>query len=231
MGPQRVGTALSKRADDVSAQNGQRTDSTHILAAVRALNRIELVGETLRHALNDLAVVAPDWLRALSPAAWVERYARRAEDDRLPTGKETRETRALTIGADGALLLAAVYVPAAPQWLRHVPAVETLRRVWVQNYYHTADASHPQWRTDEQGIPPASLFVSSPYDADAHLAKKNTTQWVGYKVHITETCDDDLPRVITNVETTPWPAADGSVTPIIHALCWPFGSSVPPLLV
>ncbi len=203
----------------LGARGRQRTDSTHILAAVRALNRIELVGETLRHALNDLAVVAPDWLRTLSPPAWAERYARRAEDDRLPTGKEARETRALTIGADGALLLAAVYAPAAPPWLRHVPAVETLRRVWVQNYYRVgaAEESHVQWRTDEQGIPPASLFVSSPYDADAHLAKKNTTQWVGYKVHITETCDDERPRVITNVETTPGPAADGSVTPIIHA--------------
>ena len=201
----------------LGARGRQRTDSTHILAAVRALNRIELVGETLRYALNDLAVVAPDWLRALSPPAWVERYARRAEDDRLPTSASARAARALTIGADGALLLAAVYAPAAPPWMRHVPAIETLRRVWVQNYYQTADAPHPQWRTDEQGIPPASLFVSSPYDADAHFAKKNTTQWVGYKVHITETCDDDLPRVITNVETTPGPAADGSVTPIIHA--------------
>ncbi len=201
----------------LGARGGQRTDSTHILAAVRALNRIELVGETLRHALNDLAVVAPDWLRALSPPAWVERYARRAEDDRLPTSADARAARTLTIGADGALLLTAVYAPAAPPWMRHVPAIETLRRVWVQNYYQTADASHPQWRTDEQGIPPASLFVSSPYDADAHFAKKNTTQWVGYKVHITETCDDALPRVITNVETTPGPAADGSVTPLIHA--------------
>ncbi len=203
----------------LGARGRQRTDSTHILAAVRALNRIELVGETLRHVLNDLAVVAPDWLRALSPPAWVERYARRAEDDRLPTGKEAREARALTIGADGAVLLAAVYAPAAPPWLRHVPAVETLRRVWVQNYYRMGaeEESRVRWRTDDQGIPPASLFVSSPYDPDAHYAKKNTTQWVGYKVHITETCDDNLPRVITNVETTPGPAADGSVTPIIHA--------------
>jgi transposase len=36
----------------------QRTDSTHILAAVRALNRFEVGGETMRHALNTLAAVA-----------------------------------------------------------------------------------------------------------------------------------------------------------------------------
>jgi transposase len=45
----------------VKAKGRQRTDSTHILAAVRALNRIEVGGEALRHALNTLAVVAPEW--------------------------------------------------------------------------------------------------------------------------------------------------------------------------
>jgi transposase len=57
----------------VKARGRQRTDSTHSLAAVRALNRIEVVGETLRHALNSLAVVAPEWLRAVSPPAWRDR--------------------------------------------------------------------------------------------------------------------------------------------------------------
>ncbi len=38
----------------------QRTDSTHVVAAIHALNRLECVGETLRHALNSLAVVALD---------------------------------------------------------------------------------------------------------------------------------------------------------------------------
>src|ERR671912_993036 len=44
------------------ARGRQRTDSTHVLAAVRAVNRLESVGETLRAALNALATVAPDWL-------------------------------------------------------------------------------------------------------------------------------------------------------------------------
>jgi transposase len=47
----------------VKAGGKQRTDSTHILAAVRTLSRLELVGETLRQALEALAVAAPDWLR------------------------------------------------------------------------------------------------------------------------------------------------------------------------
>jgi transposase len=92
----------------------QRTDSTHILAAVRALNRFEVVGETMRHALNTLAAVAPEWLRAVSPADWRDRYAPRAEDDRLPTTQVARAALALTIGHDGWRLLAAIDHPEAP---------------------------------------------------------------------------------------------------------------------
>src|SRR3712207_5427248 len=58
----------------------QRTDATHVLASIRMLNRLELVGETLRAALNELATLAPDWLRGAAACAWYERYARRVED-------------------------------------------------------------------------------------------------------------------------------------------------------
>src|SRR5499426_2714354 len=62
----------------------QRTDSTHVLAAIRVLNRVELVAETLRAALNAVATLAPTWLQALPPLAWYERYSRRIEESRLP---------------------------------------------------------------------------------------------------------------------------------------------------
>jgi transposase len=198
----------------VKARGRQRTDSTHILAAVRALNRLEVVGETMRHALNTLAVVAPEWLRAVSPPDWRDRYARRAEDDRLPTTQAARAALALIIGQDGWRLLAAIDHPDAPAWLREVPAVAILRQVWRQNYWW--DGTQLQWR-EADNIPPAARFISSPYDAEAHYARKHTTQWVGYKVHITETCEDDLPHLITHIETTPGPTADGTTTPTIHA--------------
>jgi transposase len=193
----------------------QRTDSTHVLAAVRALNRIELVGETRRHALGGLAIVAPGWVQALSQPEWVERYARRAEDTRLPAGQEAREALALPIGAEGCALLSAVYAPGAEGWLRQVPAIRTVRQVWVQNYYR--DGERLQWRTETQGFPSSANVVSSPYDLDARYAKKCSTQWVGYKVHLTETCEEDLPRLITHVESTPGPAAGGAATPASHA--------------
>jgi transposase len=199
----------------VKARGKQRTDSTRILAVVRGLNRLELVGESMRHALDVLATVAPEWLQERVRPEWVERYARRLDDHRLPKSKEARQGEGEKIGADGHELLDAIYSEDAPAWLREVPAVETLRRVWLQNFFHDQDGN-VKWRTSEIGIPPSSKFVGSPFDPEARYARKFTTSWVGYRVHITETCEEGLPNIITDVQTTPGPVADGDATPIIH---------------
>src|SRR5690242_16956602 len=81
----------------LKARGRQRTDATHVLASIRVLNRLELVGETLRAALNELAAAAPDWLRGTAPRAWHERYGRRVEDDRLPRSAAEREAYARTV--------------------------------------------------------------------------------------------------------------------------------------
>jgi transposase len=74
----------------LKARGKQRTDSTHVLAAIGNINRLECAGETRRPALNSLAVVAPDWLRAQVPTDWYDRYASRIEDYPMP--KETRHS-------------------------------------------------------------------------------------------------------------------------------------------
>ena len=198
----------------LKARGRQRTDSTHVLAAVRALNRVELVTETMRHALTVLADFAPDWLRAHGRPEWVERYERRPEADRLPSKLAERQALTETIGRDGLAILEAVDADEARSWLRGLPALRVLRRVWIQNYLVTD--TDVRWRTDKDGLPSAARFISSPYDTDAHYARKHTTSWVGYKVHLTETCEDDTPNLITNVATTAGPVADGAVTPDIH---------------
>jgi transposase len=85
----------------IKAGGRQRTDATQVLAAVRVLNRVVCVGETLRAALNSLAVVAPDWLRAFAPDQWYERYDHRIEEYRLPKDKAKRSALIEPIGADG----------------------------------------------------------------------------------------------------------------------------------
>jgi transposase len=198
----------------LTARGRQRTDSTHVLGAIRAMNRLECVGETLRHALNSLAVVAPDWLQENSQPEWVERYGKRVDDYHLPKSKDERQAYAGLVGSDGHGLLDAVYAADAPIWLAHVPAVEILRRVWVQQFYRTE--TEIRWRTEREGYPSCLLLIGSPDDPQAHYAKKHTTSWVGYKVHLTESCEESLPHLITHVETTAAPTGDGEVIPRIH---------------
>jgi transposase len=193
----------------------QRTDSTHVLAAVVTLNRLECVGETLRHALNVLATVTPDWLGAEIPPSWYERYARRFEEYRLPPKKEDRYALAEQIGTDGLQLLQLIDGEQEWAWLYEIPAVQILRRVWIQQFYASDPGSAVHWRVAED-LPPAPLLISSPYDPDARWSKKRETSWTGYKVHFTETCDDDFPHVVTNVETTQAPVADHMMTSVIH---------------
>jgi transposase len=204
---------LFKERGWLKARGKQRTDSTHVLAKIRALNRVLCVGETLRHALNCLAIVAPDWLRAHSQPEWVERYEARMEDARTPLGEEARHAYAEVIGADGASLLSAIYEATAPGFLREMPAVEILRQVWVQNYLWIEGTI--RWRSSED-IPPAARYIGSPYDVEAHYSKKRSTTWVGYKVHLTETCEKDGPHLITHVETTSAPVSDDARTAFIH---------------
>ncbi len=202
------------------ARGRQRTDSTHVLAAIRTLNRLEAVGETMRAALNSLAVAAPDWLRAWAPADWHDRYDRRVEEYRLPTAKTERAALAALIGADGLALLAAVYAPTAPAWLRDLPAVRTLRAVWVQQYYAPDATGAVRWRA-EADWPPSAVLIQSPHDPDARYSTKRDTHWVGDKAHLTETCDEDRPDLITDVQTTLATTADVTMLPQVQEdLAW-----------
>ncbi|MFD9823551.1 transposase, partial [Streptomyces violascens] len=110
-----------------------RTDATHVHAAIRMLNRLELAMESMRAALETLAVAAPVWLVGHAPAVWWDRYAQRADDFRLPQSVTARTELAAAVGADGYRLLDAVHHRGAPAWLRELPALEILRQVWVSS--------------------------------------------------------------------------------------------------
>jgi transposase len=184
------------------------------LSVTNALNRLECVGATMRHALNSLAIVVPDWLLAHSHPDWLERYGPRMEDYRLPESKDDRVAFATIIGADGLTLLQAITATASHDWLCSIPAVQTLRQVRIQNYAWT-EQDTLRWRTNEE-IPPSAQYIGSPYDLEARYTQKRSTSWVGYKIHLTESCDADLPHLITNVETTIATTPDDAVTAQIH---------------
>ena len=203
-----------------------RTDSTHVLAAVRHLNRLELVGETLRAALNALAVAAPDWLRAVAPADWHKRYDRRVEDMRLPEAGSKRDAYAIQVGTDGFVLLDALDGTDTPPDAAALPEVAVLRRVWTRHFERAEIGSGDGTTGGEQaarcvrmrpvqGRGPADR-VESPYDTDARFRSKRDTKWTGYMVHLTETCDEGMPRLVVHADTTPANMHEAERTAAIH---------------
>jgi transposase len=203
---------LLKEHKLIKERSRQRTDSTHIRAAIRRINRLEKVGETLRSALNDLARLEPDWLKSRIPADWYVRYGTRIEGYRLSKEEKEQERLALQIGKDGRQLLTWVYEEGSPE-IQQNEAVEILRRVWVQEYYQQDE--NISWR-DPGNTPPSELRIDSPYDPEARYSEKRGQGWVGYKVHLTETCEEDTPHIIVQVETTPAPQPDFEAIPPIH---------------
>jgi transposase len=200
-----------REAKLVKAKGRQRTDSTRVLASVHNYNRLECVWEAMRWALNSLAQVVPEWLREQAAADWYERYERRPEGFRL-TDKE-RLALLEQIGADGHELLDAIY-RIDTFGLRHLPAVEILRRIWVQQFY----LEHGSVRFRQgKNHPTAREMIYSPYDPEARLGAKRETEWQGYKVHLTESVVPDGPQLITDVQTDVAPATDKEALPKVQA--------------
>ena len=196
----------------IKERGKQRTDSTHVLAAIRTLNRLESIGEALRAALNVVATVEPDLLKSWVPQEWFERYGRPVDEYRLPKGKDARQSYAETIGNDGMELLSWVW-SAAPAYLQKMPMIEHLRQTWVHQFW--VDNGRLRLR-EAKDLPPAGVRSDSPYDPEARYGNKRSSTWTGYKVHISETCEADGMHLVTNVITTPGNIPDIEQTEAIH---------------
>jgi len=184
----------------VKAGGKQRTDSTHVVAAVAALNRLELAGESVRAAVEAMAAAHPGWLaQRICVADWNRRYGTPMTSWRPPQSEARREELAIAYARDGYALLEAACDPSAPGWLRELPAVDVLRRVLVQNYTRAITAGgrevikRREKEPEGDGLPPGHARIASPYDTDARWGVKREEFWLGYKLHVTETCDDPPP--------------------------------------
>jgi len=192
---------LCRQRGWLKAGGKQRTDATAVLARVRALSSLESVGEGMRAALNALAEQNPDWLSAHLNPQWFERYVHRFELARFPKAETARKLLREQVGQDVAQLLASLEQPQTPQAIRELAEVTLLRQLFAQHYEQQGQQVH--WR-DGPAVSNADRIVS-PYDPEARASRKRDTVWLGYKVHLTETCDQDpgCPHLITQVETTP----------------------------
>ncbi|MFE7358981.1 transposase [Streptomyces sp. NPDC057543] len=208
--------ARLKEAGLVRERTTQRTDSTHVLAAVRDLTRLELITEAVRAALEEVAGASPHLLDKLVDEDWGLRYGRPVRLGKNPTKPKTR---ILATGNDAVRLLEHLYRHGTDHTAG--PRVQTLRQIVVQNYHRDA-AGHLRWRTAEKedgpGLPPSSRAIVSPYDTSARYARHgHIISWKGFSAHLTETCAPDRPNVITDVVTTAATTHDSQVLPGIHA--------------
>ena len=184
----------------LKARGKQRTDATAVLARVRALSSLESVGESMRAALNALAEQEPAWVQAHMNPEWGERYVHRFELARFPKAETQRQRLREQVGTDVAQLLACIDEESTPPAVRSLPAVLLLRQIFAQHYEQQGETI--RWR-DGPAMSNAERIVS-PYDPEARSSRKRDRVWLGYKVHLTETCDQDpaCPHLITHVATT-----------------------------
>jgi transposase len=229
---------LSKLQEDGLVKPGgkQRTDSTHVLANARELHAFELITESVRAALEALAASCPGWLTSrICVSDWERRYGLRTASwsSPRPKSRTKRDELAVARAADGYALVSACYEDSAPPWARDIPAVQVLRTVLVQNFTVTTDdqgreVTIRREHGQETGVPPAHLRIESPYDPGARRGAKDDFTWLGYKLHITETCDgppacgcpgdgarcphDVRPNLITHAATTDATVADVTMT-------------------
>jgi hypothetical protein len=201
-----------------------------VLARIAEMNRLELAAETVRAALEALAAAAPGWLATVIDASWQEAYGQRPGLARLPASAAARAKLAVRYGTDGYRLLEAVHAPAAPGWLRELPAIQVLRAIWIQQYYRSTGARGEKVirrEASDHGLPPGRSRIVSPYDPDARHGEKRGHGWDGYKIHLTETCHQPgpggtsaapgqitgtAPNLITAVATTDASVPDVAMT-------------------
>ncbi len=197
----------------VKARGQQRTDSTSVLASIRVMNRLEQVGETVRAVLNELATVAPDWLQQVALPEWYKRYSHRIEADRLPKSESGRLEYAQVVGEDGFLLMDLVKHADAPKGVADLPTIKVLSLVWGRHYEQKDGSVRFKENRELANAPPG---VESPYDSEARYRYRSGKSWVGYMVHVSETCDEDKPHLITHVETTTANVHEVQCTEKIH---------------
>ncbi|MBO0806548.1 MAG: IS1182 family transposase [Nocardiopsaceae bacterium] len=221
-----------KEAGLVKAGTRQRTDSTHVLARVRDLNRLELAGESVRAAVEALAAAEPAWLAGIIDTSWQKAYGQKICQMRLPGSAAARERLAVQYARDGYFLLEQVSGPGAPPAAGDLPAVRALRVVLLQQFYRESGPGGGKvtWRDgSEQGLPPGRDRIVSPYDPDARYGEKRDTRWLGYKAHFSETVSDpgrddpaagtpEFPNLVTCTATTHASVPDMVMTQVIHDL-------------
>ncbi len=196
--------ARLQEAGLVRERTTQRTDSTHVLAAVRDLNRLELVTEAVRAVLEEVARTASHLLTDLVDEERRRRYGRPVRLGKNPTRPKTR---ALAAG-DACRLLDASTGTDRATGPAHRPRPCGCSSCRTTTAIRQAACA---------ALQPASSAIVSPYDTTARYVRHgHIIRWKGFAAHVTETCASDGANVITDVATTSAATNDAQALPGIH---------------
>lgn len=186
----------------VKVRGTQRTDSMAVLSRARTLTRLGLVSDTIRVAVKTLLHADPEWTRRVIPPEWDKLYGPPCKSERM--SEEQREEAKVRVGRDGQWLLDRLEEEDAAH-LRELRDVETMRLIWKQHFLIAEDATVAWTPTGDHGGADA---IESPYDPEARWSKKGSFNWIGDKLQVTETDDEGLPHLITDIDLTPATDAD-----------------------
>jgi transposase len=195
----------------IKQRGRQRTDSLAVLTKVRDLNRLERACETLRLALHALLDADPTWTRSSVPHTWEERYGERCVAARL--SEDQRQTLEQEVGSDGQWLLERLHAETTPARLQDLPQVQVLQTVWSQQF----EMVEGKLVYRAGGPYDGRAQIQTPHDPEARYSKKRGTGWIGDKLQVTETDDEDYPHVITDIATTSSVKADSTELKEIQA--------------
>jgi transposase len=192
----------------------QRTDSTQVIAAVASLSRVELIIEAMRHALDCLTQLEPDFVNwIVDDFLMLNAYLDRGMNFRIPKKENQQKELAEAVAKDAKFLLEEIDGREQLSHLRQVRPVVILRRI-LGEQFEINDRDQPRMR--EQGeLAKSQYLLGSPYDTDARYSTKRTESWLGFKVHVTETCNSKIP-IITDIQITKSTVGDGQMLPAIQ---------------
>jgi transposase len=195
----------------IKQRGRQRTDSLAVLTKVRDLNRLERVCETLRLAVRALLGADPAWTRSTVPPNWEERYGERCVATRL--SEDQRQTLEHEVGSDGQWLLNRLHADMTSAVLQELPEVQVLKSVWSQQF----EVVEGKIVYRAAGPYDGTAQIQTPHDPEARYSKKRNQGWIGDKLQVTETDDEDYPHLITDIATTSSVKADSTELKEIQA--------------
>lgn len=203
--------ASLQQAGLLKQRGRQRSDSLSVLTRVRDLSRLELVVETLRLAVRALVAADPTWVSAHLPFSWEQQYGHRAQAYHL--SQEQRLELEQTVGRDGFWLLDCLAREATPAPLRELAAVQLLARVWAQQFRRQGE--QVAWRPG--GPYDGHSEIHTPHDPEARWSAKRGVGRLGYRLQVTDTDDDGLPHLLTDIALTSHTQGDVTALPQIEA--------------